>query len=60
VPDPDITPIITVEQAAQILGISRTSAYLAVRDGILPSARLSARRIGIPTAALRRHLGVDA
>ena len=42
---------VTVEQAARILGISRTSAYECVRTGDLPSLRFG-RRIVIPAVAL--------
>jgi excisionase family DNA binding protein len=44
-----------VEQAAELLGISRTTAYQCVRDGVIPSVRLR-RRILIPTQALDRLL----
>jgi excisionase family DNA binding protein len=60
VPDPDITPVISVTHAARILGISRSRAYESVRDGIIPSVRLSERRVAVPVAAFRRYLGVDA
>jgi excisionase family DNA binding protein len=46
---------VTVEQAAELLGISRTTAYACVRDGVIPSVRLR-RRILIPTQALDRLL----
>jgi excisionase family DNA binding protein len=46
---------VTVEQAAALLGISRTTAYACVRDGVIPSVRLR-RRILIPTRALDRLL----
>jgi excisionase family DNA binding protein len=60
---PGITPqhdstrpiTVTVEQAAALLGISRTTAYACVRDGVIPSVRLR-RRILIPTQALDRLL----
>ena len=41
----------TVEEAAQLLGISRNSAYEAVRRGELPTIRLG-RRILIPRSRL--------
>ena len=50
---------VTVEQAAELLGISRTTAYQCVRDGAIPSVRLR-RRILIPTQALDRLLSVTA
>ena len=41
----------TVEEAAERLGISRGLAYELVRQGVLPSLRLG-RRIVIPVRAL--------
>ena len=49
---------ITVTEAAVWLGISRQSAYQAVREGSVPSIRLG-RRIVIPVHALEAMLGVD-
>lgn len=50
---------ITVTEAAVWLGISRQSAYQAVREGSIPSIRLG-RRIVIPVHALEAMLGVDS
>ena len=36
-------PTISVTEAARMLGISRTTAYEAVRDGTLPSIRIRGR-----------------
>jgi excisionase family DNA binding protein len=49
---------ITVEQAAQVLGIGRSTAYELVRSGDLACIRLR-RRIVIPVAHLAERLGVD-
>lgn len=46
---------ITVEEAAQVLGISRSSAYEAVRRGELPTIRIG-RRYVVPRVALERML----
>ena len=48
---------ITVEEAARILGISRGSAYEAVRRGDIPTIRIGKRLI-VPVAALERMLSV--
>lgn len=48
----------TVEQAGQLLGISRRSAYRAAATGQLPTLRLG-RRILVPTAALHRMLAIS-
>ncbi len=42
---------VTVEEAAQMLGISRSSAYECVRRGELRALRLG-RRLVVPRAAL--------
>jgi excisionase family DNA binding protein len=48
---------LTVEQAAQVLGIGRSTAYELVRTGDLKHIRLR-RRIVVPVAHLAEHLGV--
>lgn len=47
--------VFTVEEAAQLLGISRSFAYEAVQRGEIPSMRIG-RRILVPKAALERYL----
>jgi excisionase family DNA binding protein len=47
--------VFTVEEAAQLLGISRSFAYEAVQRGEIPSMRIG-RRILVPKAALERFL----
>jgi excisionase family DNA binding protein len=49
---------ITVEQAAQILGLGRTAAYDAARRGELPTRRLG-RRLLVPVPALLEWLGAN-
>jgi excisionase family DNA binding protein len=46
---------LTVEEAARVLGISRSSAYEAVRRGELPTVRIG-RRYVVPRVALERLL----
>lgn len=46
---------LTVDEAAQVLGIGRNQAYAAVRDGSIPSIRIG-KRIVVPRAALDRML----
>lgn len=48
----------TVEEAGQVLGISRGLAYEMVREGTLPSLRLGERRIVVPKAALESLLAI--
>ena len=57
IPNPEEYPVLTVEEAGRILGISRGLAYQQVREGTLPSIRLG-RRWLVPTAALSELLGV--
>lgn len=48
---------LTVEQAGQLLGISRRAAYRGVEAGHIPFIRLG-RRILVPTAKLYAMLGL--
>lgn len=45
----------TVEEAAALLGISRPTAYEAVKTGSIPHIKIG-RRILIPVAALEKML----
>jgi len=45
----------SVEEAAALLGISRTSAYLAAQRGELPSRMIGRRRV-VPRVSLERFL----
>ncbi len=49
---------ITIEQAAQVLGVGRTAAYDAARRGELPTRRLG-RRLLVPVPALLAFLGAN-
>jgi hypothetical protein len=63
----DLPPTISVERAAELLGIARGTAYQQARlylssggaDGI-PALRLGERRILIPTARLLAMLGIGS
>lgn len=48
---PDVSGRLTlsVEEAAQILGVSRATGYQAVKDGRIPSLQLGTQRRVIPT-----------
>lgn len=59
IPTPDEAPTVSVDDAAAALGISRGTAYQAVAAGEIPSIRIG-RRLLVPTAGLRRLLGLDA
>lgn len=53
----DLPPTISVEEASEILGVSRRSAYRAAANGDLPTLRLG-RRLLVPTAKLLALLGL--
>jgi excisionase family DNA binding protein len=55
----DLPPTISVEEAGQLLGVSRRSAYRAAENGELPTLRLG-RRLLVPTARLLAMLGLPA
>jgi excisionase family DNA binding protein len=52
-------PLITIEDAAKVLNISRSAAYRAAAAGQIPTLRLG-RRLWVPIARLRRMLGWEA
>ena len=51
----DTKYVLTVEEAGQRLGLSRPSAYQAVKRGEIPIIRIG-RRILVPVAALDKLL----
>jgi excisionase family DNA binding protein len=55
----ELPAVLNVEQAAEVLGLSRTAAYELIRTGTWPTPvfRLG-RLIRIPTAPVLRLLGV--
>lgn len=55
----ELPPTVTIEQAGQMLGISRRSAYRAAARGDLPALRLG-RRLIVPTARLLELLGMSS
>jgi excisionase family DNA binding protein len=48
---------LTVEEAGQLLGISRGAAYRAAANGQIPTIRLG-RRLLVPTGHLHELLGI--
>lgn len=54
----NLPPTLTVEQAANLLGISRHAGYQAARTGELPALRIG-RRLIVPTARLLALLGIE-
>lgn len=63
--EPGLTPdvlrtraTISVEEAAEVLGLGRSGAYAAAKRGELPTLKIG-RRLVVPTARLRAMLGED-
>jgi excisionase family DNA binding protein len=50
---------VTVEEAAELLGIGRNAGYEGVRRGEIPSIRIG-KRLLVPRAALERMLNGEA
>jgi hypothetical protein len=67
IPDAEREPVLTVERAGELLGLSRSAAYTAAsqflqsngREG-LPVLRFNSRTLRVPTARLLELLGIDA
>ena len=55
----DLPPLLSVEQACELLGVSRSVGYRADASGDLPTWRWG-RRVYVPTARLLELLGVPA
>ena len=55
----ELPPTITIDQAAELVGISRGAAYRAAHKGEIPSLRIG-RRLLVPSARLLELLGLDA
>ena len=51
--------VFTIEEAAALLRICRTSAYEAARTGQIPTIAIGRRRV-VPKAALYRMLGFES
>lgn len=55
----NLPPTIGVEEAGELLGLCRTSAYEAVKRGEIPTIRLNGR-LHVPVARLRSLLGMTS
>ena len=58
IPDPNVEPTISIPRAGLILGMCRSSAYAAARDGRLPIIRLSPNRYVVNTAEFLELYGL--
>ena len=54
----ELPPTMSVEQAAKLLGVSRSAAYRAAASGQLPTLAFG-RRLLVPTAPLLKMLGLS-
>ena len=52
-----LPPLLSVEQACELLGVSRSAGYRAAATGDLPTVRWG-RRLYVPTARLLDLLGL--
>jgi excisionase family DNA binding protein len=57
--DADLPPLLSIEQACTLLGVSRGVGYRAAASGDLPTLRWG-RRLYVPTARLLAMLGLPA
>jgi excisionase family DNA binding protein len=58
VSEAEVPAVLTVEEAARLLRISRGSAYEGVRCNQIPTSRIG-RRLLVPRAKLLRMLGEE-
>jgi excisionase family DNA binding protein len=56
--DPLERPTMSVEEAGQLLGVSRCSAYRAANTGQLPVIKVG-KSLRVPSAAVRRMLHLE-
>lgn len=58
IPNPNHEPTITVTRAGAILGMGRSSAYAAARDGRFPTIQISPKRRVVNTAEFLDRYGL--
>lgn len=56
-PDPEVTPWLSIPEAGAVFGLSRAASYQAAQRGEIPTIRLG-KRLLVPTARLRAMLGL--
>jgi excisionase family DNA binding protein len=57
--DTELPPLLSIDQACRLLGVSRGVGYRAAASGDLPTLRWG-RRLYVPTARLLVMLGLPA
>ena len=50
--------VVTIEEAAELLGVSRAHGYELAAQGVLPTIQLRRRRV-VPKLALLKMVGLD-
>ena len=50
---------VSIEQAGQMLNISRNLAYQMAKEGKIPTIKLGKRRLLVPVAALEKMLLIE-
>lgn len=58
--DPNRMPTMPIPDGGAVVGLGRITSYKAAKTGHLPTVQISPGRKVVPTAALRRMLGLDA
>jgi excisionase family DNA binding protein len=53
------TATMSIPEAAHWLGVGRDAAYVAAKNGTLPTIRIGRQLLRVPTATLARMLGFD-
>ncbi len=48
--------VLSVAEAASLLGISRSTAYQSIKDGLIPSLKVGRVRVVVPRRAFERML----
>lgn len=52
--------LLSIEKAGEVLGLSRSAAYRAAREGYLPTVRISKERVRVPKRQLIELLEADS
>ena len=53
-------PTLTIPEAGKVLGMCRRVAYAAAKSGYIPTIQVSEKLQKVPSAALRKMLGLEA